>query len=121
MSIFSTFNMLTWKQTDAFTLTLTKYDHNNESAVEQRSFYVIWTSEEISMLKSCQYCQKIHDSKYNCHMKPVKRIIGLNAIVFVIHLHGSRKGKRLRNVIDICVRYVFVIFMTQQGSLTAMI
>lgn len=37
MSIFSTFNMLTWKQTDAFTLTLTKYDHNNESAVEQRS------------------------------------------------------------------------------------
>lgn len=73
MSIFSTFNMLTWKQTDAFTLTLTKYDHNNESAVEQRSFYVIWTSEEISMLKSCQYCQKIHDSKYNCHMKPVKK------------------------------------------------
>ncbi len=73
MSIFSTFNMLTWKQTDAFTLTLTKYDHNNESAVEQRSFYVIWKSEEISMLKSCQYCQKIHDSKYNCHMKPVKK------------------------------------------------
>lgn len=73
MSIFSTFNMLTWKQTDAFTLTLTKYDHNNESAVEQRSFYLIWTSEEISMLKSCQYCQKIHDSKYNCHMKPVKK------------------------------------------------
>ncbi len=22
------------------------------------------------MLKSCQYCQKIHDSKYNCRMKP---------------------------------------------------
>lgn len=24
------------------------------------------------MLKSCQYCQKIHDSKYDCGMKPAK-------------------------------------------------
>lgn len=50
-----------------------KYDYKNESAVEQRSFLYYLESEEISMLKSCQYCQRIHDSKYDCHMKPVKK------------------------------------------------
>ncbi len=28
--------------------------------------------EGIRMLKSCQYCQKIHDSKYDCGKKPPK-------------------------------------------------
>lgn len=29
-----------------------------------------FTRKEIAMLKSCQYCGKIHDSKYDCGKKP---------------------------------------------------
>ena len=63
------------------------------------------------MLKSCQYCQKIHDSKYNCGMKPPKmnRRSKYDRFRYTSAWQQKREEikKRDRYLCQICIRNLY--------------
>ncbi|MGN0512752.1 MAG: HNH endonuclease [Lachnospiraceae bacterium] len=48
------------------------------------------------MLKSCKYCGKIHDSKYDCGKKPKKKKRYSNQISFRNTAEWKRKAKEIK-------------------------
>ena len=63
------------------------------------------------VLKSCKYCGRIHDSKFDCGMKPQNKKIKTNATMF----RNSRKWRdkreqirrRDKNLCQICIRNLY--------------
>lgn len=111
MSIFSTFNVLTWRQTDAFTLTLTNMNITKRALLNGVLFVLLKIVRRFGMLKSCPYCQKIHDSKYNCQMKPVKKNHRTECDRFRYTSAWQQKReeikKRDRYLCQICIRNLY--------------
>ena len=67
------------------------------------------------MLKSCPYCQKIHDSKYDCGKKPQKR----NRRTEKDRFRYTAAWQQKRDAIKERVRSVYADYTAQSGSSTA--
>lgn len=64
------------------------------------------------MLKSCQYCGRIHDSKFDCGKKPVRKKKTTKADQFRWSKAWQKKRKEIRtrdnNLCQICYRNLFM-------------
>lgn len=61
------------------------------------------------MLKSCQYCGKIHDSKYVCPQKPQKKISEADKFRWTILWQKKREEIKQRDLYlcQICIRELY--------------
>lgn len=63
------------------------------------------------MLKSCKYCGKIHDSKYDCGKKPVRKKQGNNKDRFRWTQAWQKKRKEIKQrdnyLCQICIRKLY--------------
>lgn len=80
-------------------------------AAEMRWVFSFYTERSDKMLKSCQYCGKIHDEKIDCGKKPQKQ----KKITYIDRFRSSRKWREKRehirardlNLCQICIRNLY--------------
>lgn len=72
---------------------------------------LLYTEQVYKMLKSCQYCGRIHDSKYDCGKRPQRR----KNITYIDRFRSSRRWRdkreqircRDKNLCQICIRNLY--------------